>query len=162
MFLYMAERLLLEFDNEEQEKFLNNCSLLHGLPRQRAERLVGATDDTLVKKRKNLPRDGDSDSFLTKSRGVRGELAEFAYPMTTGEKLRLVSRHAVKFEQEFFHKVYKDGVSVEDVGDLPVHPWKRLRRVREGFGGKLGLSLDERYALRFVKEFYAERWRGLG
>jgi len=157
----MVNELLLEADNEEQENFLNTCSLLNGVSFERAKRLLEATDDTLVKKRKNLPREGDSNSYLTASQGVKGELAEFAYPMSTVEKLRLVKRFAADFEPEFYHRVYDSGVTTGEVDDLPLHPWKRLRRVREGEGGKLSMCLERRYVLRFVKEFYAEKWREL-
>ena len=137
-------------------------SLLDGLKLDEFEKLIEKTDESLVKKRKNLPRNhGDESGSLNKAR-VKGELASYAYPMDLESKMRVVERFAGEFEHFFNHKVYKDGVEPSDVDGVPRHPWMRLKEVRENELGDEDLGLDRRYALRVVKCFYAEKWRELG
>ena len=156
----MGNVLQLQSHSDQQQEFLQNKSLLNGLERAECRRLVEKTDDTLVKKEHNEPVEAAPDKMLTESRGVRGELAEFAYPLTAREKLRLVERFAGEFEREFLQPAYVE-LSVDE-NEVPLHPWKKLREIRDGdYGGKKNMSLDKRYALRFVKTFYAERWRQL-
>lgn len=128
----------------------------------RARNYLSDTDDSLVKKRKNEARDhSDTDNTLNKAR-VKGELAQFAAPMTEEEKFRIVSRFAGEWEHYFWHPVYEEGVGLDEVDGLPKHPWMRLKEARDEEGGVRQLGLDRRYALRFVKTVYADMWRGLG
>jgi len=148
------------------ELSLRDCedeSLLDGVGGEKFFEVLELTDDSLVKKRKNRPRShGDSGSEINSAR-VKGELAGYAYPLTGERKRRIVEKHAGVWEPYFNHEVYCVGVNALDRGvSLPVHPWQRLKQVREKEGGVEDLSLAERYALRFVKTFYAEKWRGLG
>jgi len=147
------ERLSLNGSNED--------SLLDGLNTGKAVKLLEETEDTLVKKRKNEPRNHGGSSSVVNSAKVKGELAEYAYPMSDEDKLRVVRRFAGDWEPKFYHKVYKQGVDVSDVESVPVHPWTKLKEVRKREGGVKNLSLDERYALRFVKTFYVQKWRKL-
>ena len=108
------------------------------------------TDQTLVKKRKNLPDKDDEGIF--KDANLKGELARYANNLTFEEKKRVVKRHEDTWQPYF----------VEEFGsDAPRHPWKILKSAREDEGGQKSLGLDSRYCLRVVKEFYAERWRDL-
>jgi len=150
---FYMERLLLEGSNEK--------SLLDGLNTEKALDLLEATDDTLVKKRKNEPRSHGGSSSIVNSAKVKGELAEYAYPMSDEDKLRVVRRFAGDWEPDFYHEVYRGDVEISDVDDVPVHPWTKLKQVREREGGAKNLSLDERYALRYVKTFYVQQWRDL-
>lgn len=139
-----------------------NDSLLDGVKHSKACELIEKTDDTLVKKRHNEPREhGDSSSELNSAR-VKGELAGYAYPLTVSEKLRDVERFAGMWEPYFYHEIYRPENAPGDVDSVPEHPWMTLKNAREKEGGVNSLSLEERYALRFVKTFYAELWRDLG
>lgn len=138
-----------------------NDSLVDGLDTGKALDLVEETDDTLVKKRKNMPRSHGGSSSPMNTARVKGELAEYAYPMKDEDKLRVVRRFAGDWEPYFYHKVYEPDVGPADVDSLPVHPWTKLKQVREREGGAKNLSLDERYALRYVKTFYVRKWREL-
>ena len=137
-------------------------SLLDGIGMEKALDLIEKTDETLVKKRKNMPREHGSAGSRINTAQVKGELAGYAYPMSDEEKLRVVRQHAAMWESFFNHDIYRDGVGVGDVDSVPMHPWMQLKEARSEMGGAESLSCDERYALRFVKTFYAEKWRSLG
>lgn len=140
----------------------NNDSLLDGITWETARELIEKTDETLVKKRKNKPREhNDLESELNSAR-VKGELASYAYPLSVDEKLRDVQRFGADWEPYFNHPLYQDHVEVGDVGSVPEHPWMTLKSARQDQGGANNLSKGSRYALRVVKTFYAEKWRGLG
>mgnify|MGYP000170191572 CR=1 FL=1 len=149
--------LSLESNNGEEA---GRNSLIEGMSRDEALRILEKTDDTLVKKRKNLPRDHGNENSIVNTAQVKGEMAQYAYPMSDDEKLRVVERYADMWEHYFYSPIYVGG-SLDEC-EIPSHPWTRLKEVREMEGGKLELSLDQRYALRFVKVFYAEKWRSLG
>jgi len=154
------EHLLLLDENGFNDFEIGN-SLIHRMRLDRARHFLAETDDSLVKKRKNEPRDhSDSDNTLNKAR-VKGELAEYAAPMTEEEKFRVVKRFAGEWEPYFHHELYTAGVGPGDVDSVPKHPWMRLKEAREEEGGVRELSLDRRYALRFVKTVYADKWRKL-
>jgi len=140
----------------------NSDSLLDGIEWEEARDLIEKTDETLVKKRKNKPREhNDLESELNSAR-VKGELASYAYPLSVDEKLRDVQRFASVWEPYFNHSLYQDHVDVGSVGSVPEHPWMTLKEARQDQDGANELGLGSRYALRVVKTFYASKWRGLG
>lgn len=154
------DNLLLLDDNSFTNLEMDD-SFIHRMNMDRARIYLDQTDDTLVKKRKNEARDhSDTDNTLNKAR-VKGELAQFAAPMTEEEKFRIVSRFAGEWENYFWHRIYNDDIGPRDVESVPKHPWVRLKEARDEEGGLRQLGLDRRYALRFVKTVYADMWRKL-
>lgn len=153
--LYLDNELRV-FENLEAHPISN-------ISQDRFEELIEATDDTLVKKRKHEPRNHGKKGNSLNEATVKGELAEYAYPMSLEEKKRVVERFAGVWEPFFFHPVYgmSDPANGFDDFGVPRHPWMKLKDVRDGRLSGYGFSKAERYALRFVKTFYGEMWRDL-
>jgi len=85
----------------------------------------------------------------------RTELGQFKNRFTERELRQIVKQHEDTW-RPFFEEEFEGN-------RFPRHPWKVLKEAREIYAeqqnGGDWPSLEKRYALRVVKERYAERWR---
>jgi len=104
-----------------------------------------------------LQRTGKDDSGMYDKFNEKSELERFRNKHSELELDRFEERYRGVWEVFFVYN--------HEVREVPLHPWKVLKRARADYAELLNdgdwPSMPMRHALRVVKDEYAERWREL-